>query len=77
MLASAYAHELPRYGLEVGLTNYAAGKYSTCTRCCGLAFLCNAFRHLLCCLTFVDGYMNWFCSILYWASSCKKGLEDA
>ncbi|KAF5184340.1 60S ribosomal protein L5 [Thalictrum thalictroides] len=24
ILASAYAHELPRYGLEVGLTNYAA-----------------------------------------------------
>ncbi|KAJ6379296.1 hypothetical protein OIU76_016006 [Salix suchowensis] len=24
VLASAYAHELPRYGLEVGLTNYAA-----------------------------------------------------
>ena len=27
VLASAYAHELPRYGLEVGLTNYAAGNY--------------------------------------------------
>lgn len=25
MLASAYAHELPQYGLKVGLTNYAAG----------------------------------------------------
>ncbi|CAM8918107.1 unnamed protein product [Rhodiola kirilowii] len=24
VMASAYAHELPRYGLEVGLTNYAA-----------------------------------------------------
>lgn len=24
MLTAAYAHELPRYGLEVGLTNYAA-----------------------------------------------------
>ncbi|XP_027081365.1 large ribosomal subunit protein uL18-like [Coffea arabica] len=24
VLASAYAHELPRYGLEIGLTNYAA-----------------------------------------------------
>ncbi|CAH2054622.1 unnamed protein product, partial [Thlaspi arvense] len=24
VLASAYAHELPRYGLQVGLTNYAA-----------------------------------------------------
>ncbi|PIA29678.1 hypothetical protein AQUCO_05800057v1 [Aquilegia coerulea] len=24
ILASAYAHELPRYGLDVGLTNYAA-----------------------------------------------------
>ncbi|XP_061991510.1 large ribosomal subunit protein uL18-like [Rosa rugosa] len=24
VLASAYAHELPRYGLDVGLTNYAA-----------------------------------------------------
>ncbi|KAL6562739.1 60S ribosomal protein L5 [Orobanche gracilis] len=28
VLAAAYAHELPRYGLEVGLTNYAA-VYST------------------------------------------------
>jgi hypothetical protein len=25
VLAAAYSHELPRYGLEVGLTNYAAG----------------------------------------------------
>lgn len=25
VLAAAYAHELPHYGLEVGLTNYAAG----------------------------------------------------
>ena len=25
VMAAAYAHELPRYGLEVGLTNYAAG----------------------------------------------------
>ncbi|XP_020207055.2 60S ribosomal protein L5-like, partial [Cajanus cajan] len=25
VLAVAYAHELPRYSLEVGLTNYAAG----------------------------------------------------
>ncbi|KAK7314635.1 hypothetical protein VNO77_33162 [Canavalia gladiata] len=28
VLAAAYSHELPRYGLEVGLTNYAAA-YST------------------------------------------------
>lgn len=27
VLASAYAHELPRYGLEIGLTNYAAGTF--------------------------------------------------
>jgi large subunit ribosomal protein L5e len=27
VLASAYSHELPRYGLEVGLTNYAAGNF--------------------------------------------------
>jgi ribosomal protein L18 len=25
VVAAAYSHELPRYGLEVGLTNYAAG----------------------------------------------------
>ena len=24
-MAAAYAHELPRYGVSVGLTNYAAG----------------------------------------------------
>ena len=28
VLSAAYAHELPRYGLEVGLTNYAAGIYT-------------------------------------------------
>lgn len=28
VLTSAYAHELPRYGLKGGLTNYAAGTYS-------------------------------------------------
>lgn len=28
ILASAYAQELPRYGLEVGLTNYAAGTFT-------------------------------------------------
>ncbi|KAJ0977081.1 hypothetical protein J5N97_012555 [Dioscorea zingiberensis] len=28
IVAAAYAHELPRYGLEVGLTNYAAGDHS-------------------------------------------------
>ena len=27
VLAAAYSHELPRYGLEVGLANYAAGRY--------------------------------------------------
>jgi large subunit ribosomal protein L5e len=29
VLAAAYAHELPHFGLEVGLTNYAAGKHCT------------------------------------------------
>lgn len=29
VLAAAYSQELPRYGLEVGLTNYAAGRYNT------------------------------------------------
>lgn len=29
VLAAAYAHELPHYGLEVGLTNYAAGIHVT------------------------------------------------
>lgn len=28
ILASAYANELPRYGLKVGLTNYAAGTFT-------------------------------------------------
>lgn len=28
VLTSAYAHELPRYGLKGGLTNYAAGMYT-------------------------------------------------
>lgn len=30
ILAAAYSHELPRYGLDVGLTNYAAGIYLLC-----------------------------------------------
>nr|DAD43395.1 TPA_asm: hypothetical protein HUJ06_001625 [Nelumbo nucifera] len=41
ILAAAYSHELPRYGLEVGLTNYAAGVRSFATKkyfC--LKFLC-------------------------------------
>ena len=29
ILASAYASELPHFGLKVGLTNYAAGTYSS------------------------------------------------
>lgn len=29
VLTSAYAHELPRYGLKGGLTNYAAGTFAT------------------------------------------------
>lgn len=27
VLAAAYSHELPHFGLKVGLTNYAAGSY--------------------------------------------------
>jgi len=27
VLAAAYSHELPHFGLSVGLTNYAAGSY--------------------------------------------------
>jgi len=27
VLAAAYSHELPHFGLSVGLTNYAAGTY--------------------------------------------------
>lgn len=32
VLAAAYSHELPRYGLKVGLTNYAAGEVQTISR---------------------------------------------
>ena len=46
-VSSAYAHELPRYGLKVGLTNYAAGEtsYQGCSALsvfysiCGLALI--------------------------------------
>ncbi len=31
VLTAAYAHELPRYGLKGGLTNYAAGMLSVCS----------------------------------------------
>ena len=27
VMAAAYSHELPRYGIKLGLTNYAAGLY--------------------------------------------------
>ncbi|GMQ08638.1 hypothetical protein CsSME_00052273 [Camellia sinensis var. sinensis] len=40
VLASAYAHELPRYGLEVGLTNYAAAY------CTGLLLACRVLKIL-------------------------------
>ncbi|CAH2042889.1 unnamed protein product [Thlaspi arvense] len=39
-LAAAYAHELPRYGLEVGLTNYAAAY------CTGLLLACRVLKML-------------------------------
>nr|XP_035135531.2 60S ribosomal protein L5-like [Callithrix jacchus] len=31
IVCTAYAHELPKYGVKVGLTNYAA---AYCTACC-------------------------------------------
>uniref|UniRef100_A0A7N0UN33 Uncharacterized protein n=1 Tax=Kalanchoe fedtschenkoi TaxID=63787 RepID=A0A7N0UN33_KALFE len=40
VLASAYAHELPRYGLETGLTNYAAAY------CTGLLLACRVLQKL-------------------------------
>jgi large subunit ribosomal protein L5e len=33
VMAAAYSHELPRYGLEVGLTNYAAGTFYLLNEC--------------------------------------------
>jgi len=37
VMCAAYSHELPRYGVKVGLTNYAA---AYCTDCClrGVSF---------------------------------------
>lgn len=46
ILAAAYAHELPRYGVKVGLTNYAAGY------CTGLLLA----RRLLTKLNLADTY---------------------
>ncbi|KAL5578576.1 hypothetical protein UlMin_015977 [Ulmus minor] len=40
VLSAAYAHELPRYGLEVGLTNYAAAY------CTGLLLARRVLKHL-------------------------------
>jgi len=40
VLASAYAHELPHYGLKVGLTNYAAAY------CTGLLLARRVLKHL-------------------------------
>ncbi|KAH9310837.1 hypothetical protein KI387_025872, partial [Taxus chinensis] len=39
-MAAAYSHELPRYGLEVGLTNYAAAY------CTGLLLARRVLKHL-------------------------------
>lgn len=41
VLASAYAHELPHYGLDVGLTNYAACEIPV------LVFHCSSFVYCL------------------------------
>jgi len=48
ILSSAYAHELPRYGVNVGLTNYAAGY------CVGLLLA----RRLLTKLKLADKYVG-------------------
>lgn len=69
VLAAAYAHELPRYGLEVGLTNYAAGILSL-----GLFKLSSVIHSPILFLTFAFEIMI---SLLYWASSGPPAPENA
>jgi len=53
--ASAYAHELPQYGLTVGLTNYAAGIESV------LYFCFPNFICLILCVWFLKDLMFLSC----------------
>jgi len=44
MMCAAYSHELPKYGLKVGLTNYAA---AYCTGLLLARRVCSCTPHLL------------------------------
>lgn len=47
VMAAAYSHELPRYGIKLGLTNYAAGlSLSSCFFCCCCDCFCKQPRAL-------------------------------
>jgi hypothetical protein len=60
VLAAAYSHELPRYGLEVGLKNYAAGRYKL------YEFFFVGTQHDYCCCGFHwRGPSELNCSIFY------------
>ena len=67
VLASAYAHELPHYGLKVGLTNYAAG--------IGLPSFKIVFNVVENWLNLL--LQNFDCSLLYWTFVGTSSFENA
>jgi len=71
ILASAYANELPRYGLKVGLTNYAAGTFTQ-------AILIVWLSHLKFCSSYwtVNSFTFKF-SLLHWTSFGTESSQKA
>lgn len=71
VVAAAYSHELPRYGLEIGLTNYAAGTYLT-----DEDFKFNFLsRFLIACILTVTSVISAYCTGLLLARRVLKQLE--
>ena len=55
ILCAAYSHELPRYGVKVGLTNYAAAY------CTGLLLARRVSRFSRYVTRMLKGYTNFLC----------------
>ena len=64
IVAAAYSHELPRYGLKVGLTNYSA------TYCTGLLLA----RRVLAKFGLAETYKGQVCTLLADTPCHIKGL---
>jgi hypothetical protein len=76
VMAAAYSHELPRYGIPVGLTNYAAGTSSKTIRVPLLSlFLSLSLSLLFSCIWFVRLNFLLF-SVCDWSSHCTSCVEE-